>query len=145
MKTTYTLENVDEVVKDIISAIKSKTIFLYGNMGVGKTTLIKSLVKHLGSTDEVNSPTFSIVNEYEAEDQLIYHFDLYRIKDLEEVYNFGIEDYLYSDNWIIVEWPELIEPIAPERYDRIEIKLNDDNSRTLKLNFNKPNLTEKVC
>ncbi|WP_406683867.1 tRNA (adenosine(37)-N6)-threonylcarbamoyltransferase complex ATPase subunit type 1 TsaE [Seonamhaeicola sp. MEBiC1930] len=135
MEINYLLENVDDVAKEIISNVKSKTIFLYGDMGVGKTTLIKSLAKFLGSNDEVSSPTFSIVNEYEAGQEIIYHFDLYRIKDLEETYNFGIEDYLYSDNWVIVEWPELIEPIAPKRFDRIDITLNSDNSRTLKLNL----------
>ncbi|WP_299554701.1 tRNA (adenosine(37)-N6)-threonylcarbamoyltransferase complex ATPase subunit type 1 TsaE [Seonamhaeicola sp.] len=140
MEKNYSLDHVDAVAKEIVESVTSKTIFLYGVMGVGKTTLIKSLVKCLGSTDEVSSPTFSIVNEYEAGEQLIYHFDLYRINDLEEAFNFGIEDYLYTDNWVIVEWPELIEQIAPERFDRIDIALNDDNSRTLKLNF-KPELT----
>ncbi|RED49505.1 tRNA (adenosine(37)-N6)-threonylcarbamoyltransferase complex ATPase subunit type 1 TsaE [Seonamhaeicola aphaedonensis] len=143
MKVNYTLEEVDITAREIINNLKSKTIFLYGNMGVGKTTLIKSIVRCLGSQDEVTSPTFSIVNEYKTEDHLIYHFDLYRINDLEEAYNFGIEDYLYSDEWKIIEWPELIEQIALE-YDRIDIVLNNDNSRTLRLNY-EPNLTEKSC
>lgn len=142
LEITYTIDKVDEVAKEILSNATSKTFFLYGNMGVGKTTLIKSLSKCIGSSDEVSSPTFSIVNEYEAGASAIFHFDLYRINDLEEAYNFGIEDYLYSNEWIIVEWPELIEQIAPERYDRINIEVNEDNSRTLRLNF-KPNLTEK--
>lgn len=140
LKINYTVDNLDAVVKELIANLKSKTIFLYGDMGAGKTTLIKVIAEQLGSNDEVSSPTFSIVNEYEAEQHLIYHFDLYRIKDLEEAYNFGIEDYLYSNNWVIVEWPQLIEQIAPEPYDRIDIAINDDNSRTLRLNL-KPELT----
>lgn len=103
-------------------------------MGAGKTTLIKSLVKEIGSNDEVTSPTFSIVNEYKANANLIFHFDLYRINSLEEAYNFGVEDYLYSNNWCIIEWPELIESILPENFDKIEIKINQDNTRTLELN-----------
>ncbi|WP_248722967.1 tRNA (adenosine(37)-N6)-threonylcarbamoyltransferase complex ATPase subunit type 1 TsaE [Seonamhaeicola sp. ML3] len=133
MEINYLLESVDDVAKELIDKVDSKILFLYGEMGVGKTTLIKSLVKCLGNHEEVSSPTFSIVNEYLAGQDLIYHFDLYRIKDLEEACDFGIEDYLYSNNWLIVEWPELIEPIAPERLSRIEIVLNDDYSRTLRL------------
>ncbi|TYA71890.1 tRNA (adenosine(37)-N6)-threonylcarbamoyltransferase complex ATPase subunit type 1 TsaE [Seonamhaeicola marinus] len=140
MKISYTLENIDAVAKEIIKNLKTKTIFLYGDMGAGKTTLIKMLAKQLGSNDAVSSPTFSIVNEYEAEQHVIYHFDLYRIKDIEEAYNFGIEDYLFSNNWVIVEWPQLIEQLAPNQYDRIDITIKDNNSRTLKLNF-KPELT----
>lgn len=136
MKIVYSIEDVDNVAREVIKNVKSKIIFLYGNMGVGKTTLIKSLVKHLGSKDNVNSPTFSIVNEYMAIDDVIYHFDLYRVKDIEEVYNFGIEDYLYSNKWSLIEWPELIEQIAPKCFDKISIELNDDNTRTLELSFN---------
>ncbi|TWO33035.1 tRNA (adenosine(37)-N6)-threonylcarbamoyltransferase complex ATPase subunit type 1 TsaE [Seonamhaeicola sediminis] len=143
MRVIYKLENVDTIAKEIINNVKSKTIFFYGNMGTGKTTLIKSIVKCLGSKDEVSSPTFSIVNEYETENQIIYHFDLYRINDLEEAYNFGIEDYLFSNKWILIEWPELIEHIVPE-HDSINITLRDDNSRILELKC-KPNLTEKTC
>jgi|SRR5690606_41413539 len=100
-------------------------------MGVGKTTLIKSVVALLGSKDKVSSPTFSLVNEYEANNILIYHFDLYRIKDIDDLFNLGIEDYLFSDNWSIIEWPEKIENIVPINHDRIVIKINPDDSRTL--------------
>ncbi|MBJ6368660.1 tRNA (adenosine(37)-N6)-threonylcarbamoyltransferase complex ATPase subunit type 1 TsaE [Snuella sp. CAU 1569] len=141
MEINYTLDDVNDVAKTLLQSVTSKTILLYGEMGVGKTTLIKALVKALGSNDDVSSPTFSIVNEYEAENGLLYHFDLYRIKDLEEAYNFGIEDYLFSNNWSIIEWPEKIETIVPEAHDRIELELNPDQSRTLKLNLKK-RLTE---
>jgi tRNA threonylcarbamoyladenosine biosynthesis protein TsaE len=144
VEIVYHIDNVEEVAKQLLKNISTKTILLYGNMGVGKTTLIKYIVKVIGSHDEVSSPTFSIVNEYESKNDLIYHFDLYRIKDLEEAYNFGIEDYLYSNKWVIIEWPNIIESIVPKQFDRIDLELNADNSRTLKLNY-KPNLTEQIC
>ena len=135
MKISYRLEEVDDVAKRLIKHVNSKTLLLYGDMGVGKTTLIKSMVKALGSCDEVSSPTFSIVNEYELDDKNgIYHFDLYRIKDLEEAYNFGIEDYLDKNNWILIEWPEKIEPILNDDFDRIDIKLQSKNTRIISLN-----------
>ena len=135
MKISYRLEEVDDVAKRLIKHVNSKTLLLYGDMGVGKTTLIKSIVKALGSCDEVSSPTFSIVNEYELDDKNgIYHFDLYRIKDLEEAYNFGIEDYLDTNNWILIEWPEKIEPILNDDFDRIDIKLQSKNTRIISLN-----------
>lgn len=135
MEISYRLEEVDDVAKRLIKHVNSKTLLLYGDMGVGKTTLIKSMVKALGSCDEVSSPTFSIVNEYELDDKNgIYHFDLYRIKDLEEAYNFGIEDYLDKNNWILIEWPEKIEPILNDDFDRIDIKLQSKNTRIISLN-----------
>ena len=100
-------------------------------MGVGKTTLIKALVKALGSNDDVSSPTFSIVNEYKLNEQKIFHFDLYRINDLEEAYNFGIEDYLDSDNWIIIEWPDIIEPILSGDECVITLSIQSENKRQL--------------
>ena len=144
METNYQLNGIEKVAKQLLSSLNSKVLLFYGNMGVGKTTLIKSIVKMLGSEDEVSSPTFSIINEYEAKDGIIYHFDLYRIKDIEEAYNFGIEDYLFSNNWVIIEWPDLIKNILPEPYDRIDLELNSDNSRTLKLNF-KEEFNLKSC
>ena len=134
MEITYKLNDIETVAKELINNLATKTILVYGDMGVGKTTLIKAIVKLLGSDEEASSPTFSIVNEYEGSNSKIYHFDLYRIKDIEEAYNFGIEDYLFSDNWSIIEWPEIIESIVPKRFDRVDLLLNADHSRTLKLN-----------
>nr|WP_034039853.1 tRNA (adenosine(37)-N6)-threonylcarbamoyltransferase complex ATPase subunit type 1 TsaE [Wocania ichthyoenteri] len=134
MKINYELSEVEDVAKQLIKHATSKTLLFYGNMGVGKTTLIKAIVKELGSMDEVSSPTFSIVNEYETENVLIYHFDLYRINHIEEVYNFGIEDYLDSEHWKLIEWPEKIESILFEPFDVINIELSSENDRILKLN-----------
>jgi tRNA threonylcarbamoyladenosine biosynthesis protein TsaE len=133
LKISYELNEVDLVANQLIDNVESKILLFYGDMGVGKTTLIKAIVKALGSNDEVSSPTFSIVNEYELENDKIFHFDLYRIKDLEEAYNFGIEDYIYSGNWILVEWPEKIEPILINNYNQIELKTESENQRNLNI------------
>lgn len=134
MEITYELKELDDVVNQVINNLNSKILLFYGQMGVGKTTLIKAIIKALGSSDEVSSPTFSIVNEYELKDDKIYHFDLYRIKDLDEAYNFGIEDYLYSNHWILIEWPEIIEIILTDEFDTINLKIMSENKRNLKLN-----------
>ena len=134
LEITYNIENINDVARQIIDNFTTKIVLFYGDMGVGKTTLIKAMVKILGSNDDVSSPTFSIVNEYDADTFRIYHFDLYRIKDVEDIYNLGIEDYLFSNNWSIIEWPEKLENIVPTHHDRIDITLNSDNSRTLILN-----------
>ncbi|MFI1743952.1 tRNA (adenosine(37)-N6)-threonylcarbamoyltransferase complex ATPase subunit type 1 TsaE [Thalassobellus sediminis] len=146
MEINYKINEVDNVANKLISKLTSKTILFYGDMGAGKTTLIKSLVKALGSYDEVSSPTFSIVNEYELKNDKIFHFDLYRINDIEEAYNFGIEDYLDSKNWSLIEWPDIVKDILPVEFNRIDLILNNNNSRTLKLSINKnnkPNLLER--
>ena len=134
MKIHYGLDEVEQVAKQLIENTKSKTLLFYGDMGVGKTTLIKTIIKLLGSEDEVSSPTVSIVNEYKLNDEKIFHFDLYRINDIEEAYNFGIEDYLDSEYWKLIEWPEKIESILYEDFDRIEIVLDAKNKRILSLN-----------
>ena len=97
MKISFKLNEIEQIAQEIVRNVKSKTLLFYGDMGVGKTTLIGALVKVLGSSDEVSSPTFSIVNEYKTETEPIYHFDMYRIENIEEAYNFGIEDYLDSE------------------------------------------------
>ena len=133
MKISYELNDLDFVANQLIENVETKILLFYGDMGVGKTTLIKAIVKALGSSDEVSSPTFSIVNEYELENDKIFHFDLYRIKDLEEAYNFGIEDYIYSDNWLLIEWPQKIESILIDNYNQIELNLESKNKRNLKI------------
>ena len=136
MEINYQLNEIDEVAQKVLGAVSSKIIVLNGGMGVGKTTFVKALVKALGSNDIVSSPTFSIVNEYELNDDLMYHFDMYRIKDENEALQFGIEDYLSTEHWILIEWPEKIPNLLPKNIIEIDLRLNKDNSRTLKLNSN---------
>ncbi|WP_282122388.1 tRNA (adenosine(37)-N6)-threonylcarbamoyltransferase complex ATPase subunit type 1 TsaE [Algibacter mikhailovii] len=134
MEISFELNEVEQIAQEIIKKVKSKTLLFYGEMGVGKTTLIKSIVKTLGCLDEVNSPTFSIVNEYKTENEGVFHFDLYRIKNIEEAYDFGIEDYLNSNNWKLIEWPEIIEDLLVDDYDKIVLKLDAKNKRILTIN-----------
>lgn len=135
-EVTYQIDSIDTIAKELISNFSSKTVLFYGDMGVGKTTLIKALVKALGSEDEVSSPTFSIVNEYVIENGRLFHFDLYRINDEEEALNFGFEDYLYTPNWVFIEWPDNARDLLPEDYNRIDITTIDKTSRSLKLSQN---------
>ncbi len=133
MSIEYGLNQLDEIAQNIIKYSTLKTYLFFGEMGVGKTTLIKALVKHLGSEDNVSSPTYSLVNEYLAKDKPIYHFDFYRINSTEEVYDMGFEDYLAQDAHIIIEWPELIESLWPEKFVKIELSLIDVEKRKLEM------------
>lgn len=133
LKKVFDIQSINEVAKELLANVKHKTILFYGDMGAGKTTLISSLVKTLGGLDDVSSPTFSIVNEYEVTNDKVYHFDFYRIDNVTEVLDIGIEDYFYSGHWIFIEWPEKIEEILPLEADISYIKMNKDGSRTLEL------------
>lgn len=135
MTTTFTLEEINKVAKAILatSGLK-KVITFHAEMGVGKTTLIKELVKELGVKGNSSSPTFSLVNEYEAESgELIYHFDLYRINDEIEAYDMGIDDYFYSGNRCFIEWPEKIPHLLPLDHASIVIKTLLNGKRELVL------------
>ena len=129
----YTLNDVEAVAKTLLETVDSKIILFEGEMGVGKTTLIKTLIKLLGSNDVVSSPTFSIVNEYLAENQSIYHFDLSRIESEDELYDFGIDTYIYNNNFVFVEWPELLKPLIQDNYSVVKIVLSENTSRTISI------------
>lgn len=127
------LGHIREAAKEFIQNMGNGNVFaFYGEMGAGKTTFIKALCEELGVEDVITSPTFAIVNEYtDGKGEPIYHFDFYRIKKLDEVFDMGYEDYIDSGNLCLMEWPELIEDILPEDAKKVTIIVNDDGSRTL--------------
>ncbi|MBE7442615.1 MAG: tRNA (adenosine(37)-N6)-threonylcarbamoyltransferase complex ATPase subunit type 1 TsaE [Flavobacteriales bacterium] len=127
--------DLDQICEKLIEQFHHKVILFYGEMGNGKTTLIKQLCKKLGVTEPTSSPTFSIVNEYKTNDnKTIYHFDFYRIKNETEVLDFGYEEYLYSNNFCFIEWPEKIPNMLPEDVVKVYITLDKDNHRVIKVN-----------
>jgi tRNA threonylcarbamoyladenosine biosynthesis protein TsaE len=133
-KFVYKLNEIDNAAAFILEKIKSNILLFEGEMGSGKTTLIKAILKHLGSGDEVSSPTFAIVNEYLTGEKKIYHFDLYRLNDLEEAFDFGMEEYLSDEQALcLIEWPEIIRDIIPENSQKIRIIVKDFNTREIQI------------
>ena len=129
------LEEIGAVAEEFIRlAMQEDTVFAFnGQMGAGKTTFIKALCEALGVSEVVTSPTFSIVNEYRSDEtgELIYHFDFYRIKKIDEAYDMACEDYFYSGAVCLIEWPELVEDLLPGNTVWVDIRVNDDDTRTI--------------
>ena len=116
------ITELNSAAKALFNFSGDAKIFVFeGEMGAGKTTFIKTVCEELGVTDVVSSPTFSIVNEYETSDATVYHFDFYRIKNIREAYDIGYEEYFYSGNICLIEWPERVAELLPENYIRVEI------------------------
>lgn len=126
------LDDIQQAARMFIDNMgESKVYAFYGKMGAGKTTFIKAICEQLGVDDVITSPTFAIVNEYEGDDKTIYHFDFYRIKKIEEVYDMGYEDYFYGNGLCFIEWPELIEELLPLDAVRVNIQEKEDGRRTV--------------
>ncbi|AZQ44418.1 tRNA (adenosine(37)-N6)-threonylcarbamoyltransferase complex ATPase subunit type 1 TsaE [Nonlabens ponticola] len=128
----YTLDQIDEAAQYVLACAKADTLLFPAEMGTGKTTLIKAICKLAGVQDEITSPTFSLVNEYQASRNKIFHFDLYRIKSLDELHDIGVEDYLDSAHLKLVEWPEVLMPLLT-RYQLIDMQIIDKNKRAVRV------------
>lgn len=131
MIITYKEDSLAQVANQILQSNPEKIITFTGEMGVGKTTLIKEICVQLGVKNTTSSPTFSLVNEYSAENGSIYHFDCYRLKSINEAFDMGIEEYLDSGHWCFIEWPEIIQNLLPTKHTSIKIALIDAKTRTL--------------
>ena len=133
--TIESIDNIREAARQFVGNMGDASVFaFYGNMGAGKTTFIKAVCEELGVEDVITSPTFAIVNEYRSEEtgELIYHFDFYMIKKIEEVYDMGYEDYFYSGALCFIEWPELIEELLPDDAVRVRIEEIEGGKRKVK-------------
>ncbi|MES3019092.1 MAG: tRNA (adenosine(37)-N6)-threonylcarbamoyltransferase complex ATPase subunit type 1 TsaE [Bacteroidota bacterium] len=127
------IKELPDVAKQLLRFSCEEKIFLFeGNMGAGKTTLIKAICSLLGVTDEVSSPTYSLINEYESRDGTIFHFDFFRIKSEIEAYDMGFDEYLYSGNYCFIEWPDKIQSLWPSNFIEVIIDQDDSRQRTIK-------------
>ena len=128
-----TINDLDAIAKVILSDLKDKNIFaISGKMGAGKTTLIKSFCNVLGVKEMVSSPTFALINQYtDTNNRDVFHFDFYRIKKIEEVFDIGYEEYFYSDNYCFIEWPELVTGLLPDNHVKIAIRVGEDEKRII--------------
>ena len=127
-------DELPDVARAVIRSLGRRTVVAFrGGMGAGKTTLIREIVAALGSADTVTSPTFAIVNQYKAGKERIHHFDFDRIDDQREAYDFGYEEYFYSGDLCLVEWPEKIEQLLPENTMNVRITADSDTARTFEI------------
>lgn len=135
MEITYTQAQLPQAARAFLKGMGERRLFAFhGAMGAGKTTLIAEICRSLGADDDFGSPTFSIVNEYmDAEGTPIYHFDFYRVESPAEAMDMGAEDYFYSGNLCLMEWPEKVGEILPEETVDVDITVNPDGSRTLRM------------
>ena len=140
MELTFSETDLERVADELISQFSKYKVWLFtGEMGAGKTTLIKAVCSQLGVSDKMSSPTFPIVNEYRTDsEEELYHFDFYRMEDPKEAINIGIEDYFFSGNRCFIEWPQVVAAFLPDKYLEISIKLVDGNTRHLTTSFNEP-------
>lgn len=129
------LSDLNIVADKFLRLMRNKKVFaFFGPMGVGKTTFIKALCNELGVVEIVTSPTFALVNEYQTgSGEVVYHFDFYRIEKIEEVFDFGYEDYFFSGNYCFIEWPEKVAEILPENIVYVQMVENEDGSRTINI------------
>ena len=132
MELEYDLSEVSQVAKTLIDQLKYDTVLFYGDLGAGKTTLIKALVRELGSSDNVSSPTFSLINEYKTEDnQSIFHLDLYRLKEENEAFDLGIEEILESESLKFIEWPQKINTLLENESNSAKIFSINETKRKI--------------
>ena len=133
MEYIFNLSEIDHIAEQVLHQNVAKVILFHGEMGAGKTTFIKALAKALGVEKATSSPTFSLVNEYQAKNGLVYHFDVYRLKNESEAFDFGIEDYLYSGNWCFIEWAEKIPNLIPDNHSIISFEVLENGNRKLQI------------
>lgn len=134
IKHTYNIDALPAIATSVLELASTKNLLFFGEMGAGKTTLIKEIIKKLGVEDTVSSPTFSLVNEYLSKDNnIIFHFDFYRIKDEEEALDIGIEVYFNQNTWCLIEWPQNVENLVPLNRTEIHIKILDETNRTIEI------------
>ena len=136
MEFAYSYNTIDNFAKKIIPLLKYKLVFLEGELGSGKTTLIKQFCKELGFKNQVTSPTFPLLNIYKNNEKNIYHADLYRLKNIDEINELGFYEIMENNNWFFVEWPELLYDVIDFSYTKIKIKNVDDISRIVTLTYN---------
>ena len=133
MEYNFNLQDLPVVAEKLLTEASHKILLFYGEMGVGKTTLIKEIAKQLGVKGVINSPTFALVNEYEIKDDKVYHFDFYRINNEEEAMDIGIEEYFFSSYWNLIEWPQNVSNLLPANSTKIELTKNKNGSRKLSI------------